>query len=205
MRTASKFLLVALSLALSAGAWSADLAAAKAAYKAGDFETAFAEWQALADEGYVEAQFGLGLLYANGYGVSLDDSLALKWYLLAAEQGHPQAQCNLAVMYANGWGVPQSDEQAFEWYLLAAESGVTAAQIAVANLYSSGYRIAENKLEARKWLAIAATLGDLDAPAKRDALDAYLSPEAIAESDRLAGAWLNSHEGMLAAAAGVDY
>jgi len=204
MRTASRSIVVLFSLALPMGVWGADLATAKAAYNAGDYEAAFSEWQVLADEGYIDAQFGLGLLYSNGFGVDLDDGMALKWYTLAAEQGHAQAQCNLAVMYANGWGVPQSDEQAFQWYMLAAESGITHAQIAIANLYSSGYKIEENKLEARKWLAIAALLGDLDAPSKRDALDAYLSPTAVAESNRLAGEWMDSHQGMLARAA-ADY
>ena len=63
----------------------------------------------------------MGLLYANGFGVPLDDDQALKWYSLAADQNHAEAQCNLAVMHANGWGVPQSDAEAFKWYSLAAD------------------------------------------------------------------------------------
>jgi TPR repeat protein len=118
--------------------------------------------------------------------------------MMAATQGHPQAQCNLGVMYANGWGVPQSDKDALNWYLMAAEKGLTQAQIAVANLYFSGYRIEGDKVEARKWLAIAARLGDVDAPRKRDAVDAYLTEEEITRSETMAVSWVDNHQALLA-------
>lgn len=187
-----------LALMLSTTAWSADLATAQEAYDTGDYQTALENWQALAEQGFVDAQYGMGLLYSKGFGVPMDDTQALKWYMLAAEQGHAQAQCDLGVMHANGWGVPPDDGQALQWYLMAAEQGLTQAQIAVANLYFSGYQIESDKVEARKWLAIAARLGDLDAPRKRDSLDAYLTAEEIARSENLASAWVSGHQSMLA-------
>jgi TPR repeat protein len=198
MRTTRTISFAALLFLLSTTASPADLPTAQAAYDTGDYATALSNWQQLADEGFVEAQFGLGLLYANGFGVPMNDDLALKWYKSAAEQGHAQAQCNLGVMYANGWGVPQSDQDALGWYLLAAEQGLTQAQIAVANLYFSGHRIEGDKVEARKWLAIAARLGDLSAPAKRDSVDAYLSEDEIMRSDAMAISWVDTHQALLA-------
>jgi TPR repeat protein len=188
----------ALLFLISTTASPADLESAQAAYDIGDYETALANWQELADEGVVDAQFGLGLLYSSGYGVPLDDNMALKWYTMAAESGHAQAQCNLGVMYANGWGVTQSDQDALDWYLMAAEQGLTQAQIAVANLYFSGHRIEGDKVEARKWLAIAAILGDVDAARKRDSVDAYLSEDEIARSETMAVFWVDKHQAMLA-------
>lgn len=198
MRITKTISVAAILFLISTTASPADLASAQAAYDIGDYETALANWQELADEGFVEAQFGIGLLYSNGYGVPLDDSMALKWYTLAAEGGHAQAQCNLGVMYANGWGVQQSDQDALDWYLMAAEQGLTQAQIAAANLYFSGYRIDGDKVEARKWLAIAARLGDVDAPRKRDSLDAYLTEEEIARSETMAVSWVDNHQALLA-------
>ena len=85
MRIFSMAVVTALLLGYSSTSWSADYAKGNDAYSSGDYQTALTEWQPLAEEGNVEGQFGMGLLYANGFGVALDDDQALKWYLLAAE------------------------------------------------------------------------------------------------------------------------
>lgn len=190
--------LTALMLVLSSVSWSADYAKGKQAYDSADYETALTEWQPLADEGNANSQFGLGLLYGNGFGVALNDDEALKWYRLAAEQGHAEAQCNLGIMYANGWGVPMSDADAFTWYMLAAEQGVTAAQISIAKMYESGFGIELDKVQAHMWFNIAAELGDINATDKRESLARGMSGEQIAEADRLSINWLESHQNMLA-------
>ncbi|MDP4855337.1 MAG: SEL1-like repeat protein, partial [Schleiferiaceae bacterium] len=40
-----------------------------------------------ADQGYAQAQYNLGIMYANGQGVPKSDKEAVKWYRKAAEQG----------------------------------------------------------------------------------------------------------------------
>ena len=102
------------------------------AYDVGDYEAAYETWSPAALAGDAESQYGMGQLYANGYGVPLDDAEALKWYQKAADQGHGEAQCALGVMHANGWGVPMSETEAMKWYLLAAENGVTDARSTLA-------------------------------------------------------------------------
>jgi len=189
MRSSPGCILAVLILFLSPAVPAADIAAGQAACEAGDYPTALAEWQGLAEEGNADAQFGMGLLYGNGFGVPMDDALALEWYRLAADQGHAQAQCNLAVMYSNGWGVPQSDEQAFHWYGLAAEGGVLQAQLGLAKMYSSTFRGPPNRVLAYQWLAIAADRGEYDAEIKRDELAAEMSADEVAEGSRLASAF----------------
>ncbi|MDA9060739.1 sel1 repeat family protein, partial [Planktomarina temperata] len=66
-----------------------------AAYNAGDYATALQEWKPLAEAGNVVAQYNLGVMYDNGYGVPQDYAEAVKWYRLAAEQGYDSAQYNL--------------------------------------------------------------------------------------------------------------
>ena len=39
-----------------------------------------------------DAQFNLGVMYAEGHGVSLDDAEAVRWFRRAAEQGDPEAR-----------------------------------------------------------------------------------------------------------------
>ena len=43
-----------------------------------------------ADQGFAEAQFGLGTLYEDGKGVEKSDAVAMAWYRRAAEQGYAQ-------------------------------------------------------------------------------------------------------------------
>ena len=187
-------ILTVLPLILSPASWGADFAKAQEAYSSGDYQTAITEWQPLAEEGHADSQFGMGLLYANGFGVPLDDAQALKWYGLAAGQNHADAQCNLAVMYANGWGVPQSDTEAFKWYSLAADQGVTEAQSAVAKMYSRGFGAAQDNVQAHKWFSIASELGDYNAASKRDDLAAKMSADEITAADQLASTWLESYQ-----------
>ena len=78
-----------------------------AAAQSGDFATALKEWQPLAEQGNAIAQYNLGMIYQNGYGVIQDYAEAVKWYRLATEQGHADAQYNLGVMYESGNGVVQ--------------------------------------------------------------------------------------------------
>ncbi|MGN6876123.1 tetratricopeptide repeat protein, partial [Neisseria sp. P0021.S007] len=61
----------------------------------------------VAEQGYVPAQYILGVMYADGEGVRQDYAEALKWYRKAAEQGDARAQSDLGLMYANGQGVRQ--------------------------------------------------------------------------------------------------
>jgi Sel1 repeat len=50
-----------------------------------------------AAQGYAEAEFRLGWIYANGTGVPRDENEAAKWYQLAAAQGHKEAQYALGI------------------------------------------------------------------------------------------------------------
>ena len=137
-----KFLSISLTILLvflAPQTWGADFVKGQEAYNCADYETAIAEWSVLAESGSANAQFSMGLLYTNGFGVPMDDAAALNWYTLAADQGYADAMHSIAIMHANGWGVPQSDAEAFKWYGLAAENGVPVAQIALARMLSDGY------------------------------------------------------------------
>ena len=65
------------------------------AYNAGNFKIARMEFTYLAEQGNAEAQFFLGVMYSNGFGVPQDHGKALQWYRRAAERGHESAQAKL--------------------------------------------------------------------------------------------------------------
>lgn len=186
-------LLVLMAFALVPGVClGADLEKGLAAYNEGDYETVLVECQPLADEGNAAAQFCIGRLYANGFGVAMDDPQALKWYGLAAAQGHSEAQYTLGVMHANGWGVPMDDQEAAKWHRLAAEQGFIAAVTNLANLCASGMGVEQNIVEAHMWYDIAAQLGEYDAEFSRDELASKLSPDELKSAQQMAQDWLKS-------------
>jgi TPR repeat protein len=99
----------------------ADFDKGVAAYESGDYATALRELRPLAEQGHANAQFHMGVTYAEGVGVPKDYKTAMKWFTLAAEQGNASAQVSLGFMYRKGRGVPQDDKTAAKWYTLAVE------------------------------------------------------------------------------------
>ena len=117
-------LALAFALTLSAVPVAADTwDDAIAAHDRGDYETLAQFFRPFAEQGYAQAQLGLGFMFANGKGVPQDDAEAAKWYRMAAEQGNAWSQSNLGAMYANGRGVPQDYVLAHMWFNLAAAQG----------------------------------------------------------------------------------
>ena len=92
-------------------------------YLAKDYERALPVCSRAAKQGDVYAQFGLGRMYYNGYGVPKNDREAVKWFRLAAKQGFASAQYDLGRMYANGKGVTQDQQEAYIWFSLAVANG----------------------------------------------------------------------------------
>jgi hypothetical protein len=183
-------LLLCLILAARAGS-AADYAAGLEAFSTGDYETAFAEWSPLAEQGDANSQFGLGSLYANGWGVPLDDARALEWYESAANQGHAEAQYSLGVMYQNGWGVEQSDAETLKWVQMAADGGFPAAHRALGDLYANGIGVDYDAVQARRWYATGAALGDSQSNFDRQDIEMNMTPADISAAQKLADAWLD--------------
>ena len=62
-------------------------------------------WRPLAEQGYADAQFEMGLMYKHGDSVPKDNKEAMKLFKLAAEQGHSGAQriVNISVPWWKPW------------------------------------------------------------------------------------------------------
>ena len=72
------------------------------AYNKGDYATALRLWRPLADQGEAQAQYELGFMYTNGWGVPQDYAAAVAGWRKAADQGYATAQSTLGVMYYTG-------------------------------------------------------------------------------------------------------
>ena len=108
-----------------------------------------------------DAEFNLGVMYANGFGVDKDYAEAARLYRLAAEQrGLPEAEFNLASLYDAGLGVPQDHKEAARWYRDAAGQGHAASQF---NLRTNVRKRPRSSTGVRrsgpKWYRMAADQG----------------------------------------------
>ncbi|MDA2934832.1 sel1 repeat family protein [Acidobacteria bacterium AH-259-D05] len=110
-----------------------------------------------------------------------------------AEQGSARAQYILGYMYRHGEGVPQDYKEAFRWAQAAAEQGNERGQLLLAVMYHSGEGVPQDYIQAHMWYNLAAsnlTGDDAKIAAKgRDDLAKGMTPEQIAEAQRLAREW----------------
>lgn len=149
----------------------------------------------LAEQGDAGAQCRLGFMYYFGTGVPRDYMEAVKWFRLAAEQGDVDAQGTLGEMYYFGQGVTQNYTEALKWCRLAAEQGDAWAQCNLGAMYYKGEGVAQDYIEAHKWFNIAGANGSKEAIGVRDEVAKRMTPEQIAEAQRLAKEWMETHTG----------
>jgi TPR repeat protein len=141
-------LLFGSSLALAVQPALAGFDEAAAAFEAGDYAKALQESRPLAEKGDPRSQYGMGVLYENGFGVPKDLKLAAAWYLKAAKQGNTDAQYNLGAMYEHGIGMPVNYPEAARWYRPAAEQGDIDALSNLGVLYQGGKGVPQDKVLA---------------------------------------------------------
>jgi TPR repeat protein len=144
-----------------------------------------------AEEGDAEAQFGLGLKFANGE--AQDYLQAAQWYRKAADQNHSLAQFNLGMMYAQGQGMAPDEGEAVRWIRRAAEQGDAAAQFNLGSRYHrasvSGLEMdaAESRIEAYKWFQLAAAQGYKNSLLTCEPVTLRMTHDDVAEgNDRVA-------------------
>ena len=189
-----------LALALLAGAAPAAAGPWEDALEAlvrRDYAAALAILQPLAEQGDALAQGQLGVMYAEGRGVAMDEREAARWYRLAAEQGVALAQFNLGNMYRTGSGVAKDDQEAVRWYRLAAEQGYADAQFNLGVAYANGHGVTKDEREAVRWYRLAAEQGLAEAQHNLGGM--YFLGQGVTQDTVRAYMWFN-----LAAAQGRE-
>jgi uncharacterized protein len=111
----------------------------------------------------------LGNIFYSGNGVPQNYAETVKWLRKAADQGLARAQSSLGSMYEDGKGVPWDYVQAHMWF----------------NLAASGFS-AHSGIKGRDKAATAAS--------GRDFAASRMTPEQIAEAQKLAREWKPSTE-----------
>jgi localization factor PodJL len=124
--------------------------------------TGLASLLAQANSGDMKAATLLGLKYADGDGISVNESEAARWLSKAANAGEAVAAYRLGTLYERGRGVTPDARQAMRWYAEAAKHGNRRAMHNLAVGYADGVGGEKNFAEAARWFKAAAELGLTD-------------------------------------------
>ncbi len=149
----------------------ADVNAGLAALERKDYATAYREFKPAADRGHLGAQYNIGQMYLQGFGVQKSDAEAAKWYRMAANKGLAEAQYMIGLLTLKGRGVKKDELAALDWYSKAAGQGLPYAQVALGRIYEDGppstmlgtdivTRGRPDYKNAKKWFEKAAKQGD---------------------------------------------
>jgi hypothetical protein len=108
----------------------------------------------MAEKGDAVAENSLGLRYATGDGVKLDEVEAIRWFAQAAEHGNVAAQSKLGTIYFSGRGVPQDTNRAYFWMVVARMSGDDASKTLAPFVRARLTRaqITSIELDANRWI-----------------------------------------------------
>ena len=117
MRRIAATLAVVVALLFSAGsAWATSRDAADEAIR-------FEKYVSKAENGDVDAQVTLGMMYDNGWYVAENKAEAFKWFLRAAERHDAMSQMHVGWAHVTGELVPKDLVKAYMWWALAKAQG----------------------------------------------------------------------------------
>jgi len=111
-----------------------------------------------------------------------------------AAAGDPEAQFSLGKNYEAGRsGLKQDYAEAANWYRKSADQGNVYAQASLGILYHSGKGLPHDDVQSEMWLTISAEHAPKDdrdtIVEMRDSVAAHLTPQQLAEAQRLAREW----------------
>ena len=137
-----------------------------AAYRDGDYGTAYKDLSATAHSGgagSADAEQLLGHMYYMGQGVDQDFTRALAWYRKAAARGMAESQYVIGTMYYSGKGVTLDYKEAMQWLRSAGELGHADAQYMLGAMYFTGKGVPQDYQRSVAWFRHAAEKGHAEA------------------------------------------
>jgi TPR repeat protein len=191
---------IILALSFSAPGIAGPIEDGVAAYERGDYATALQLFRPSAEGGDAIAQFNLGIMYNNGFGVPQDNATALKWFGLAAAQGDRTSAEYRDVVARRITPVKQTGalttgEAAYESgdyatalriFRASADKGEARAQSNLGVMYHNGHGVPKDFVRAYMWFSLAAAQSDETAIEYRDYVKQSMSPAQIVEAQKLA-------------------
>ena len=165
----------------------ADVADAIKAMKSGDYETAYEEFSALADQGDAKAMVTLGMFFYKGEGFPQDYDKAMDWFLRAMALGNGDAYNNIGVMFRDGLGVAENRAIAYDLFLIVHMRGLgnqSTQYRANRNLRREVSELSNDQIRYALCLSETQVLSFVKQRGKTQAHEIVTSGEHIAIKDR---------------------
>ena len=162
MKFIAIFVLSLAALIDSAQAEDSRLDEAKAAFDRIDYETSFALFLPLANEGNDDAKLTLGWFFQFGHGVKQNCAEAIRWYQQVIEKSGALAQYRLGTVYEMEKCGKDLDK-AISWYRKAADIGDKRAQHRLSAMYYTGEGVKQDYKESFAWEQKSAERGYVEA------------------------------------------
>jgi len=128
-------------------------------YKKGQYKKAKESFLIATNNNDNKAMLVLGIIYANGDGVSKDLNKSFKWFEKSANAGNTHAYSKLGNIYAS----KKDFENAFIWFEKAALKGDAKAAYNLGYFYTGGLGVKMDLKKAFKWYTFSAENGNIDA------------------------------------------
>ena len=169
-------------IALSAPA-AADIARGNAAWEAGDYKRAVAEWADDLAAGDPAAQYNMAQAYRLGRGVQADEAMAEALYAKAAAQGHIKAADNYGLLlFQSG-----RREQALPFVTDSAERGDPRAQYLLGIAHFNGDLLPKDWVRAYALMTLSNAAGFPQAVPAIKQMDDYIPLDQRQQAASLAG------------------
>jgi TPR repeat protein len=162
------------------------LESAKQAVKDKDYTKAIGILQSPSLAANAEAQYYLGLLTLNGWGITKNTNEATSWLTKSAEQKFAKAQTELGMFYLSGKEVIRDTPKAIVFLQQAAEQSDTTAQVRLGQIYQNGEGVGKDADKAFTWYQKAATT---DSAGKHAVSLCYHFGIGVAANKREAFSW----------------
>lgn len=128
-------------------------------YAKGDYAGASNQYRTAALAGSPYGQYMLGRMYAQGQGVSENQSEAVSWTRMAAQNGYPAADYEMGLRYLAGDGVSINPEQAVFHFRRAADKEHALSMYHLGFAHAVGAGVEPSVSEALRWFRLADSYG----------------------------------------------
>ena len=132
-----------------------------------DSSRVVSECRRLADQGDALAQFSLGFMYDNGYGVPQDYAEAISGTVRPPSRKTPRPSTTWPHVQV-GYGVQRDYDEAMRWFRRAADQGDAGAQYNLAFMYATGRGVRKDLVQAYMWFDLAGRSAYPRTPRLRD-------------------------------------
>jgi len=102
-----------------------------------------------AELGHIQAMNNIGVVYADGDGISRNDNLAMEWFKKSAQLGNSEAMYNLALGYH--FSDVRNPEKAITWVTQAAEKEYRPAYMLIGWMTTTGAGTTASRVKAIRW------------------------------------------------------